>query len=214
MAQIHFRFSAISVDNRVNACYNGTPWLAHPIPLHSASREVPGGASSPPSLSSSRRQSSPFLRIRISNRVFSSFFSLQCPFSDTPKLPTHRPMPGDGLFCYNRLVDGLHPISGAAPEVNMSVVPPAAKSAGNGKVTVPDILHRKISVSRSTDSHSQNSPREPQKITCLTAYDYPAARLLDEAGVDILLVGDSLGMVVLGYENTLPVTAEEMLHHV
>ena len=51
------------------------------------------------------------------------------------------------------------------------------------------------------------------KIVCLTAYDYPTARLLDEAGVDVVLVGDSLGMVVLGYENTLPVTLEEMLHH-
>jgi 3-methyl-2-oxobutanoate hydroxymethyltransferase len=53
--------------------------------------------------------------------------------------------------------------------------------------------------------------REP--ITCLTAYDFSGARLLDEAGIDLVLVGDSLGMVMLGYENTLPVTVEEMLHH-
>ncbi|MDP9262700.1 MAG: 3-methyl-2-oxobutanoate hydroxymethyltransferase [Acidobacteriota bacterium] len=53
--------------------------------------------------------------------------------------------------------------------------------------------------------------REP--ITCLTAYDYASARLVDEAGVDMILVGDSLAMVILGYENTLPVTMEEMLHH-
>ena len=53
--------------------------------------------------------------------------------------------------------------------------------------------------------------REP--ITVLTAYDYPSARLLDEAGIDMVLVGDSLGMVMLGYENTLPVTMAEMLHH-
>lgn len=96
----------------------------------------------------------------------------------------------------------------------MSVVLPAGKSAGNGKVTVPDILRRKSPVAGSSVSHSQNSETKQQKITCLTAYDYPTARLLDEAGVDILLVGDSLGMVVLGYENTLPVTAEEILHHV
>lgn len=80
----------------------------------------------------------------------------------------------------------------------MSVVP----SVGNGKITVPGILERKSGVS------PQNSAA---KITCLTAYDYPTARLLDEAGVDVLLVGDSLGMVVLGYESTLPVTVEEML---
>ncbi len=54
---------------------------------------------------------------------------------------------------------------------------------------------------------------EGRKITMLTAYDYSTAKILDEAGVDMLLVGDSLGMVMLGYDSTLPVTMEEMLHH-
>jgi 3-methyl-2-oxobutanoate hydroxymethyltransferase len=52
-----------------------------------------------------------------------------------------------------------------------------------------------------------------EKITALTAYDFFTAKIMDEVGVQLILVGDSLGMAVLGYENTLPVTMEEMLHH-
>ncbi len=52
-----------------------------------------------------------------------------------------------------------------------------------------------------------------EKIVMMTCYDYPSARLLEAAGVDILFIGDTLGMVVLGYDTTIPVTMEEMLHH-
>jgi len=54
---------------------------------------------------------------------------------------------------------------------------------------------------------------ERVRIVSVTAYDYPSARLADEAGVDLILVGDSVGMVVLGYESTIPVTLSEMAHH-
>src|SRR3990172_4124618 len=66
------------------------------------------------------------------------------------------------------------------------------------KITVPAILDRKL---------------RGEKIACLTAYDYPTARLVDESGIDIILVGDSLAQVVLGYDSTIPVTVDEMLHH-
>ncbi len=66
------------------------------------------------------------------------------------------------------------------------------------KITVPRLLEKKA---------------RKEKITCLTAYDYPFARLLDESGIDLLLVGDSLGMTRLGYESTLPVTVEETMVH-
>ncbi len=55
--------------------------------------------------------------------------------------------------------------------------------------------------------------KDGRKITMLTAYDYPFARIVDEAGIDAVLVGDSLGMVVQGLENTLPVTMDEMIYH-
>jgi 3-methyl-2-oxobutanoate hydroxymethyltransferase len=78
----------------------------------------------------------------------------------------------------------------------MSAVP--SSSPSRGKVTIQTL-------------HSKKSRGEP--ITFLTAYDFPTAVALDRAGIDGILVGDSLGMVVLGYENTLPVTMQDMLHH-
>src|SRR3989440_13073147 len=59
----------------------------------------------------------------------------------------------------------------------------------------------------------RSSKERGERLVCLTAYDYPTARIVDEAGTDIILVGDSLGNVVLGYDSTVPVTLEEMLHH-
>src|SRR4026208_1242509 len=60
----------------------------------------------------------------------------------------------------------------------------------------------------------RSSKQRGERLVCLTAYDYPTARIVDEAGIDVILVGDSLGNVVLGYGNTVPVTLEDMLIHV
>jgi 3-methyl-2-oxobutanoate hydroxymethyltransferase len=71
-------------------------------------------------------------------------------------------------------------------------------AAAPARVTAEALLQRK---------------RSGQPITCITAYDYPTARIVDEAGIDLILVGDSLGMAVLGHRDTLSVTMDEMLHH-
>ena len=75
---------------------------------------------------------------------------------------------------------------------------PARPASSQTKVTMPALSEMK---------------RQGKPISALTAYDYSSARLVDEAGIDLLLVGDSLAMVVLGHENTLAVTMDEMLHH-
>jgi len=84
----------------------------------------------------------------------------------------------------------INPSSAGAPLTPSSVSLP--------KVTMPALGEMK---------------RQGKPISALTAYDYPTARLVDEAGVDLILVGDSLAMVALGQENTLSVTVDEMLHH-
>lgn len=68
-------------------------------------------------------------------------------------------------------------------------------------------------INKITTSVIREMKRKDEKVSMLTAYDYSTALVMDEAGVDIILVGDSLGMVVLGYDSTLPVTMEDMLHH-
>lgn len=74
----------------------------------------------------------------------------------------------------------------------------SSPTGGESKVTIQTI---------------QSKKDRSERITCLTAYDYASARLVDEAGIDMVLVGDSLAMVMLGHENTMSVTMEEMLHH-
>ncbi len=66
---------------------------------------------------------------------------------------------------------------------------------------------------RITTADIRDMKKRGDRIVMMTAYDYPTAHLVDEAGVDMILVGDTLGMVVLGYDSTLPVTMEDMIHH-
>lgn len=75
-------------------------------------------------------------------------------------------------------------------------------------MSTPGLAPKQVSVLDLARKKEQGQP-----ITMLTAYDYPTARAMDAAGLDVILVGNSLGMVVLGYSSTLPVTMEEMLHH-
>src|SRR5215475_15611684 len=97
------------------------------------------------------------------------------------------------MDCY---MQALSRQAGGALEEIVSLTPIGAP---RHKITVSSFREKKLQ-------------REP--ITCLTAYDYPTARLVDEAGIDIVLVGDSVAMAVLGHENTLSITMDEMLHHV
>jgi 3-methyl-2-oxobutanoate hydroxymethyltransferase len=89
---------------------------------------------------------------------------------------------------------------GGALEAIVSITPIGGpfKDDPRHKITVSSLREKKL---------------HRETITCLTAYDYATARLVDEAGIDIVLVGDSLAMTLLGYENTLSVTVDEMLHH-
>src|SRR5215475_12984621 len=68
-------------------------------------------------------------------------------------------------------------------------------------------------MSRLTVEDIRGKKRKGEKIVMLTAYDYPSAGIAESAGVDTILVGDTLGMVVLGYDSTIPVTMDDMVHH-
>lgn len=98
---------------------------------------------------------------------------------------------------------GQHPAMGVALESSM-----AFTSIRTSQSSTPQAFPAKITAQILQEKKAQGKP-----IVALTAYDYATARLVDEAGIDILLVGDSLSMVVLGYDSTLPVTVDEMLHH-
>src|SRR5438445_6348774 len=90
--------------------------------------------------------------------------------------------------------DAIHP-SSLIPHPSSSSV--LEEMMNQKRVTVPAI----------------RAMKREQRIGMLTAYDYPSAKIVDSAGADIILVGDSLGMVVLGYPDTLSVTMDDMLHH-
>ena len=68
-------------------------------------------------------------------------------------------------------------------------------------------------VSRVTPMQLREMKKRGEKIAMLTAYDYPTARMIDEAGVPVILVGDTLGMVVLGHDSTIPVTLDDVIRH-
>src|SRR5579872_6331622 len=95
----------------------------------------------------------------------------------------------------------LYPASRRGTGGNMSITPIGGR--------LPDEGHPKVTTASLREQKLRHEP-----IACLTAYDYATGRLLDEAGIEMILVGDSLAQTMLGYENTLSVTVDEMLHHV
>src|SRR5258708_27909573 len=92
---------------------------------------------------------------------------------------------------------GIYPVGCGGAREDIVSLPPIG--VPRHKITVSSLREKKL---------------QHESITCLTAYDYSSARLVDEAGIDVVLVGDSLAMTMLGHENTLSLTVDEMLHHV
>src|SRR5579863_4812801 len=95
--------------------------------------------------------------------------------------------------------------AGGALEEKMSITPIGGRPGFPGS----DASRQKVTTASLRELKVRHEP-----ITCLTAYDYATARVVDEAGIEMILVGDSLAQTVLGYDNTLSVTMDEMLHHV
>ena len=103
------------------------------------------------------------------------------------------------------MLNRLYPASRRGTGGQMSLTPMGGRPGFSGH----DEIRQKVTTATLREQKLRHEP-----ITCLTAYDYATARLVDEAGIEMILVGDSLAQTMLGYENTLSVTMDEMLHHV
>src|SRR5438105_11251051 len=121
--------------------------------------------------------------------------NLSTGYCDHGLLAPHLPRDYNSPSGIQTAVQALSARGGGALEDIMSLTP---LGEPRQKITIASLREKKLR-------------HEP--ITCLTAYDYASARLVDEAGIDIILVGDSLAQTMLGYDNTLSVTTDEMLHH-
>src|SRR6266542_3345625 len=99
--------------------------------------------------------------------------------------------------------------------VTIGAAPPAIQASPTGTLKPPEpCTHSKEARAMPVTIRDVRAFKERgERFVMLTAYDYPTARILDEAGIPVILVGDSVGNNVLGYETTIPVTMEEMLHH-
>src|SRR5271156_152071 len=103
---------------------------------------------------------------------------------------------------------GVYSHSGSIPNGSCTGVHMSLTHFRSADQPAPATRNSRVTIQTLQAKKSQGRP-----IVALTAYDYATARLVDEAGVDVILVGDSLAMVVMGYDNTLPVTMDEMLLH-